>query len=178
MSLKPASRCGWHARCSYIRAGFSDHPGRKRASDRKNSKKMRNDAPHSSSARSLLNNNKKTLLHKQASDHSPAKAGLLFSGYGLKTRQPRGGCLARARLSRQGRDPGGEPGQGAREPPQPHFESPQFRQVMQPSIITTAAVLHLPHSWAPSGKCDFAKASVCLERASNSERFSSTIRCW
>jgi len=28
----------------------------------------------------------------------------------------------------------------------PHFESPQFRQVMQPSIITTAAVLHLAQS--------------------------------
>ncbi len=28
----------------------------------------------------------------------------------------------------------------------PHFDSPQFRQVMQPSIITTAAVLHLVHS--------------------------------
>ena len=34
---------------------------------------------------------------------------------------------------------------------QPHFESPQLRQVMQPSIITTAAVLHLPQSCAPSG---------------------------
>jgi hypothetical protein len=28
----------------------------------------------------------------------------------------------------------------------PHFDSPQFRQVMQLSIITTAAVLHLLHS--------------------------------
>jgi hypothetical protein len=43
---------------------------------------------------------------------------------------------------------------------QPHFESPQFRQVMQPSIITTAAVLQRPHSCAPSGKCGLAKASV------------------
>ena len=34
----------------------------------------------------------------------------------------------------------------------PHFESPQFKHVMQPSISTTAAVLHLPHSCAPSGK--------------------------
>lgn len=34
---------------------------------------------------------------------------------------------------------------------QPHFESPQFRQVMQPSIMTTAAVLHLRHSCAPTG---------------------------
>ncbi len=34
---------------------------------------------------------------------------------------------------------------------QPHFESPQFRQVMQPSIMTTAAVLHLVQSWAPCG---------------------------
>lgn len=34
----------------------------------------------------------------------------------------------------------------------PHFESPQLRQVMQPSIITTAAVEHLAHSCAPSGK--------------------------
>ena len=28
----------------------------------------------------------------------------------------------------------------------PHFESPQFRHVMQSSIMTTAAVLHFPHS--------------------------------
>ncbi len=34
---------------------------------------------------------------------------------------------------------------------QPHFESPQLRQVMQPSIITTAAVLHFVQSWAPCG---------------------------
>src|SRR5690606_8078273 len=33
----------------------------------------------------------------------------------------------------------------------PHFESPQLRQVMQPSIMITAAVLHLAQSWAPSG---------------------------
>ena len=30
--------------------------------------------------------------------------------------------------------------------PQPHLESPQFRQVMQPSISTTAAVLHFGQS--------------------------------
>src|SRR4029077_10288812 len=47
----------------------------------------------------------------------------------------------------------------------PHFESPQFKQVLQPSIITTAAVLHFEHSCAPSGKCDLEKASVCLVRA-------------
>ncbi len=34
---------------------------------------------------------------------------------------------------------------------QPHFESPQDRQVLHPSIMTTAAVLHLVHSCAPSG---------------------------
>jgi hypothetical protein len=34
---------------------------------------------------------------------------------------------------------------------QPHFESPQFRQVMQPSIMTTAAVLHFEQSCAPCG---------------------------
>lgn len=34
---------------------------------------------------------------------------------------------------------------------QPHFESPQLRQVMQPSIITTAAVLHFEQSCAPCG---------------------------
>jgi hypothetical protein len=34
---------------------------------------------------------------------------------------------------------------------QPHFESAQDRQVMQPSISTTAAVLHLAQSCAPSG---------------------------
>jgi MFS family permease len=56
----------------------------------------------------------------------------------------------------------------------PHFESPQFRQVLQPSIMTTAAVLHFAHSCAPSGKCDLENASVCLVRASNSARFCST----
>ena len=59
----------------------------------------------------------------------------------------------------------------------PHFESPQLRQVMQPSIMTTAAVLHLAQSCAPSGKFDFAKASVWRVRASYSARFSSTRRC-
>ena len=34
---------------------------------------------------------------------------------------------------------------------QPHLESPQDRQVIQPSIITTATVLHLLHNCAPSG---------------------------
>jgi len=34
---------------------------------------------------------------------------------------------------------------------QPHFESPQLRHVMQPSIMTTAAVLHLLQSCAPCG---------------------------
>jgi hypothetical protein len=45
------------------------------------------------------------------------------------------------------------PGWRVRKPVrhQPHFESPQERQVMQPSIITTAAVLHLAHSCAPWG---------------------------
>jgi hypothetical protein len=35
--------------------------------------------------------------------------------------------------------------------PQPHLESPQDKQVIQPSIMMTAAVLHLAQSWAPSG---------------------------
>src|SRR6266700_6442934 len=64
------------------------------------------------------------------------------------------------------------------EPGYPHFESPQFKQVVHPSIITTAAVLHLAHSCAPSGKCDLEKASVCLARASNSARFSCTSLRW
>ena len=34
---------------------------------------------------------------------------------------------------------------------QPHLESPQDRQVLHPSIIITAAVLHLAQSCAPSG---------------------------
>jgi len=54
---------------------------------------------------------------------------------------------------------------------QPHFESPQFRHVMQPSIMTTAAVLQRPHSCAPSGKFALAKASACRVRASNSAPF-------
>ena len=60
---------------------------------------------------------------------------------------------------------------------QPHFESPQLRHVMQPSIMTTATVLQRPHSCAPSGKCGLAKASACRVRAWNSARFSSTSFC-
>jgi hypothetical protein len=56
----------------------------------------------------------------------------------------------------------------------PHFESPQLRQVLHPSNMTTAAVLHFVQSCAPSGRCDFENASVCFVRASNSARFSST----
>lgn len=33
----------------------------------------------------------------------------------------------------------------------PHLLSPQLRQVMQPSIMITALVLHLVQSWAFSG---------------------------
>lgn len=57
-----------------------------------------------------------------------------------------------------------------------HFESPQFRQVKHPSIITTAAVLHFMHSWAPSGKLDSANASSWLWACSNSKRFCSMKR--
>ena len=35
---------------------------------------------------------------------------------------------------------------------QPHLLSPQLRQVRQPSMMTTALVLHLPHTCAPGGK--------------------------
>src|SRR5690606_21490756 len=55
----------------------------------------------------------------------------------------------------------------------PHFESPQLRQVMQPSIMITAAVLHLAQSWAPSGYSLFENASCCFAAASNSARFCS-----
>src|SRR5690606_34841789 len=61
----------------------------------------------------------------------------------------------------------------------PHFESPQFKHVKHPSIITTAAVEHFGHSCAPSGKWLFAKASTCLCFASNSAFFCSMsfLRC-
>ena len=39
----------------------------------------------------------------------------------------------------------------AGSPTQPHFESPQLRQVMQPSIMIMALVMHLLHSCAPAG---------------------------
>jgi hypothetical protein len=80
-----------------------------------------------------LNNNEKTLLHTQASDRTP--------------RQKRGGffCVLQ---SAEGLDRRSSSSASR----YPHFESPQLRQVMQPSIITTAAVEHLAHSCAPSGK--------------------------
>ena len=79
-----------------------------------------------------------------------------------KTRQPEG-CLEKRHIaSLAGESPGGEPGSDTPVnrlaigypvcvTSQPHFESPQLRQVMQPSIMITAAVLHFEHSCAPSG---------------------------
>jgi hypothetical protein len=51
-----------------------------------------------------------------------------------------------------------------RMPPQHqlHFESPQFRHVIHPSIMTTAVMLHFPHNCAPGGNSFFANASCCL----------------
>jgi hypothetical protein len=102
-----------------------------------------------------------TLLHKSSKRPTPVPQ----QGFFLPRRQrsPRPSFTSASALRLTG---------------QPHFESPQFRQVMQPSIMTTAAVLHLLHSWAPSGKWDLEKASVCLVRASNSARFASTSFCW
>ena len=79
-----------------------------------------------------------------------------------KTRQPEG-CLEKRHIaSLAGESPAGNPdlirrltgwrlAVRSRSIPQPHFESPQLRQVMQPSIMITAAVLHFEHSCAPSG---------------------------
>ena len=61
--------------------------------------------------------------------------------------------------------------------PQPHFESAQDRQVMHPSIMITAAVLHLLQSCAPSGYSPSANASCCLRASSYSARFASMSRC-
>jgi len=189
----------WHGRCKYPGQTGGTCPGRKSAratettSSGKRRARRRNPQP---------DNNKKTLLHsKQASDRiDPAPSGVFFSTPGGPRKQK--GQPSRAahkkapRLARQDgiragtrdRCAIGLPASFAfRRPPrrspspskpQPHFESPQFRHVMQPSIMITAAVLHLPQSCAPSGKCDFANASVCLARASNSARFSSTSLRW
>src|SRR5207237_307214 len=63
--------------------------------------------------------------------------------------------------------------------PHPHLLSPQFKHVMQPSIMMTAALLHLAHICAPSGNTLLAIASCCLLRASNSAFFYSInfFRC-
>ena len=47
---------------------------------------------------------------------------------------------------------------------QPHFESPQFRHVIHPSILINALVEHLPHSCALAGKSDApaSASSACL----------------
>ncbi len=74
---------------------------------------------------------------------------------GEKKGRPLGGAARKARASRRLRGTGlsarlerVSTGSLAH---QPHFESPQFRHVRQPSISTTAAVLHFEHSCAPSG---------------------------
>src|ERR1700722_9182710 len=104
-------------------------------------------------------------------------------GQGLRVRPPGGSSLANAAeggVQRCGNSAALAVSPQTRAVPfldtrnYPHLESPQFKQVLQPSIMTTAAVLHFAHSCAPSGKCDFEKASVCLVRASNSARFSCT----
>ncbi len=119
--------------------------------------------------RSSHNNKKRTLLHKQASDHGPVRAGPFSSRRTAAKNKAAAGPPWKVAPVPSGQDAG----RGARQArnwlapslsgsAHPHLLSPQFRQVMQPSIITTAAVLHLVHNCAPSGKCDFANASVCF----------------
>jgi len=145
-----------------------------------------------------------TLLHTQASDRHPAQAGFFLGG--RRRRQMKKGEAAPGHPMKiplavpDGRHPSVRCeiswGLSWRPPrnshrfcqsqgvwrsqvphAQPHFESPQLRHVMQPSIMTTATVLQRPHSCAPSGKCGLAKASACRVRAWNSARFSSTSFC-
>lgn len=59
---------------------------------------------------------------------------------------------------------------------QPHFDSPQLRQVMQPSRSTTAFTLQRPQRLAPAGNGSSSPDSP--ERAVNSARFSArSCRC-
>ena len=60
---------------------------------------------------------------------------------------------------------------------QPHLESPQARQVIHPSIMINATVLHLLHSCAPSGYSLEENASRCFLLSSNSARFSAISFC-
>src|ERR1700730_5420042 len=86
-----------------------------------------------------LNNNEKMLLHTQESDRTP--------------RQKRGGFFCVLQSASNGSHRWCQASHSSSSASRyPHFESPQLRQVMQPSIITTAAVEHLAHSCAPSGK--------------------------
>src|SRR5882724_2790953 len=153
MSHQSRWRRRWHGHCLYnTRRGRNGlKGGRQEARDSKKAwvRVSRMAQPDTVS----LNNNDKTLLHTQASDRTP--------------RQKRGGFFCTSISAGMA---SGAPFQRSSVGCYPHFESPQLRQVMQPSIITTAAVEHLAHSCAPSGKWDFENASVCLARASNSAR--------
>ena len=144
--------------------------------------------PVRGSSRLDNNNKRRHSSTKQASDQTPVpQQGFFLRLYslgrfaGVTEPEIKQGSRGAALRGRDLWPAGGEPAAVAHDlltRPHPHLESPQFRHVMQPSIITTAAVLHLAQSWAPSGKWDLEKASVCLVRASNSARFSSTSFCW
>ena len=62
----------------------------------------------------------------------------------------------------------------------PHFESPQLRQVMQPSIFTTAFIEHLPHSCAVAGNADASppSQSLCVTARDSASRRFCSMNCF
>jgi hypothetical protein len=184
----------WHGRCLYIN---TRPPRGARDQRRKDRRRVTRKATHENfgqaheAAHTVTGQQQEDTPPQQASDRpAPHPRGFFLPR--PKKRQPRGAALMERPVvpghwgTRRGVPGTGAPVESvglvvclplAPSPQllhQPHFESPQFKQVMQPSIMITAAVLHLAQSCAPSGKCVFAKASVCLARASYSARFSST----
>ena len=205
MSHRSGLRSGWHGCCSiYLNEGRRK-PGRKRSKlgirTRYGCGRGRDARRHRTDRTTTR---RATPPHTSKRPIPRLKRGFFCAPRAKKARQPGGRLTAlpeertdRPRQACKPHPPGAGfaicpgPGPAALAPgpsgahrtsttlqgTQPHFESPQFRQVMQPSIMTSAAVLHFEHSCAPSGKCDFEKASACLVRASNSARFVSTSFC-
>jgi hypothetical protein len=140
----------WHARClSYWQKGGLPRLEGSHASGFENKIAEARRRPYSPASElriatgtTTTNDDDTPPQNKQATNPVSHNTGFFFV-YAVK-QGGRGAALRGRSYS-----PGGEPG-GARELPDdvchPHFESPQFRQVMQPSIITTAAVLHLAQS--------------------------------
>ena len=184
----------WHGCCSYIPISGTAAFGKQASQGYTKKRRVRNKSNKPDTDRTDITTRRRSST--QASDRQPRLMRGFFCPHDPRRKSharqvaPARACIGSeaARRAKKKRQPAQLPrGPGfsrlsasiaSRGVAQPHLESPQLRQVMQPSIMTTAAVLQRAHSCAPSGKWVLAKASVCLARASYSARFSSTSFCW